>query len=233
MIKAVLIDIDNTLLDFDAYVKQSMKEGFSELGICRYQDSMYDVFLKINTQLWHDIEKGKLTFGELMQVRWNKIFEALGVEYDGYSFEKYFRGRLFDNAIPVEGAHELLAYLGEKYILCAASNGPYEQQINRLKVGNMYDCFTHCFISEKVGASKPVADFFSYCMRVLNEGRGETDKILPSQVVMIGDSLTSDIAGARSFGMKACLFNRDGKASKTANNADYTVSSLCKIKEIF
>ena len=85
------------------------------------------------------------------------ISEALGIDADGVKFEAYFRDCLFDSAIPVEGALSLLEYLKKKHVLCAASNGPYRQQVNRLKVGGMLPYFSDLFISEEIGAEKPSA----------------------------------------------------------------------------
>ena len=42
--KLILIDIDNTLLDFDAYIRQTMEEGFAHFGLRPYEPWMYDVF---------------------------------------------------------------------------------------------------------------------------------------------------------------------------------------------
>jgi FMN phosphatase YigB (HAD superfamily) len=83
LIKAILFDIDNTLLDFDSYVKQSMKEGFSEFGIGEYTEESYEIFEKINTEFWHRIELGTLTYDELLLTRWNTVFSALGLQGDG------------------------------------------------------------------------------------------------------------------------------------------------------
>ena len=72
------------------------------------------------------------------------------------------------SAVPVDGAKRSLKYLYEKkYCLCAASNGPYDQQINRLKSADMLKYFTHCFVSETVGADKPSRQFFDGCMKEL------------------------------------------------------------------
>ena len=76
------------------------------------------------------------------------------------SLRQYFRGKLFFSAVPEPGAVELLEYLSRRYRLCIASNGPYEQQINRLRLGNMYD-FSHFFVSSQIGAQKPSAAFLT------------------------------------------------------------------------
>lgn len=137
MIQVVLIDIDNTLLSFSGYVKEAMRDGFAQYGLKPYTEAMFPVFERINNSLWEQIEQGTLSFEELTEIRWNLIFHALGISFDGRIFEQYFREKLFFSAVPEPGAVELLEYLSRRYRLCIASNGPYEQQINRLRLGNM------------------------------------------------------------------------------------------------
>lgn len=208
-IRAIFIDIDNTLLSFDKYVKQTMKEGFAKFGLKPYEPYMYDVFTQENNSLWQEIEAGTLTFAELEKVRWNRIFASLEIDFDGITFEKYFRAKLYDSAIPEPGALDLLKRLSRNYILCVASNGPYLQQCHRLEVGGMKEFFSYFFISEKAGASKPSKDFFDYAFAKLNRDREKP--ILPAETIIIGDSLSSDIGGGRAYGMKTCFYrkNRD------------------------
>ena len=203
-LKAIFIDIDNTLLSFDEYVKQTMREGFAHFGLKAYEPWMYDKFTQVNNGLWRQIEDATLTFGELTKIRWNRVFEELGIDFDGPVFETYFRGALYDSAIPEEGAYELLDALKENYLLCAASNGPYEQQVHRLEVAGMKRFFDYIFISEKLGASKPSEEFFRCAFAELNSGREEA--IMPADTIIIGDSLTSDIDGGRNYGMKTCFY---------------------------
>ena len=234
MIKAIFIDIDNTLLDFDAYVKESLCSGFEKFGLRKYEDWMYDTFETVNGGLWLQIEDGSLTFGELQKVRFNKVFEAIGdIEFDGTVFEKYFRECLNESAIPVEGAMDMLEYLSGKYILCTASNGPYNQQVHRLELAGMLDYFRHNFISEKIGVSKPAKEFFDTALAELNakqQARGDAE-ILPSEIMIIGDSLTSDMAGGIGSGMKTCWFDRAGKGDTKGRTVDFTINKLNQIKE--
>ena len=92
LIKVVLIDIDNTLLSFTGYVKESMREGFSYFGLKPYTEDMFSIFEKINNSLWRQLEQGTLTFEELEKCRWNMIFKELGIVFDGPTFEE-FSGR--------------------------------------------------------------------------------------------------------------------------------------------
>lgn len=224
--KAIFIDIDNTLLDFDEYVRTTMAEGFAHFGLPAYQPEMYHVFTTENNKLWRQIEEGALTFEELQRVRWNRIFAALDFSFDGVTFERYFRAALHESAIPVTGALELLQSLSGRWLLCVASNGPYEQQLHRLEISGMKPYFDHFFISERAGAAKPAPAFFDYAFRALNQDR--TDPILPQETLIIGDSLTSDIAGGLQYGMKTCYYRRPGAPAAPAG-VDYTVTALSQI----
>ena len=234
MIRVLFIDIDNTLLDFDGYVRETMKKGFQKFGLKPYTEEMFPVFRRINTELWQEIEEGKLTLAELTKIRWSRILETLNIDFDGIRFEEYFREGLFHSALPVDGATEMLSYLEKKYLLCAASNGPYEQQRNRLKKAGMDPFFSHFFISERIGVSKPAEAFFTRSIQELNEAlihRGE-DPATPSEIMIIGDSLTSDMAGGQKSGLKTCLFDRERKYKKEDLAVDHIICDLREVSSI-
>lgn len=227
--KFAFIDIDNTLLSFDDYVKNTLSEGFKEFGIKKYEPYMYDVFEKINGGLWRQIEEGEITFEELSQRRFNDVFSALDIEFDGIKFEKYFRSKLYDSAIVIDGAKETLSALKEKCVLCVASNGPFEQQLHRLEIGGLKEYFDFFFMSERLNASKPSKEFFKKAFSELKEYYGKD--INKNDTIMIGDSLSSDIKGGKEFGMTTCLYTKGGK-TKPNENVDYVVDKLIDIINI-
>ena len=231
-IKAVLIDIDNTLLSFDEYAKSTICSGFQFYNLGEYDDSVFLVFNRINSGLWEQLEKGELSFEELIKIRFNLIFRELGINFDGEEFERYFRKKLNDSAIPVPGALELLEYLKGKYIVCAASNGPLRQQTQRINISGMLPYFNHLFISEEIGFTKPSAEYFQICMDRINADLPPEQKLLPYECIMIGDSLTSDIAGGLGFGMKTCYFNIYRKDPLKNPDVTYEVFSLSEIMHI-
>ena len=224
--KLIFIDIDNTLLDFDAYVKQTLEKGFERFNLIKYTPEVYTTFTHENNKLWHRIEDGSLTFQELEKIRFNIIFKALGITFDGPVFEKYFRSQLYDCAIPVEGSLELLRRLSKDYILAAASNGPYDQQLHRLDISGMKEFFPYIFISEKAGASKPDKAFFDYAFDVINQNADSS--IDPAECLIIGDSLTSDMEGGRRYGMKTCFYMRK-PMDLSDHKLDAIVTSLDEI----
>lgn len=232
MVRAVLFDIDNTLLDFDACVKGALREGFEKFGLGAYDESMFPVFVRINSEMWRELEQGRLSYDELWQNRFMRVFSALGVAFDGCVFEEYFRNYLFCSAIPVAHAADILAYLKGRYMLCVASNGPYAQQVNRLRLGGMLAYFSKLFISEQVGASKPSELFFAHCMSEMNaerRRRGEQE-LQPGEIIMIGDSLSSDMAGAAAYGMQTCFFCRDEGFRAGDMAMDHVIHSLDEIR---
>ncbi len=226
--KFAFIDIDNTILSFDEYVKTTLIEGFEFFNIAKYEPYMYDVFEEINGGLWRRIEEGTLTFEELSKRRFNDVFEKLGISFDGVTFEKYFRSKLFDSAILIDGAKEMLDFLKESCVLCVASNGPVKQQLHRLEIAGLKEYFDYFFLSEGLNASKPSKEFFDKAFSEIEKDYG---KISENDCIMIGDSLTSDIKGGKDYRMTTCLYTKGGKTTPN-EMTDYCIDKLSDIKKI-
>lgn len=216
-IRVVFLDVDDTLLDFDACAEQAMEQARGELGVGPID---FPAFLRINLALWKQLERGELTKQQLFHERWSRVFEALGVEGDGPVFEAHFRRALTQAAVPMPGAAALTAYLAGRYTLCAASNAPHMQQVRRLAQAGLLQDLKRVFTSESCGAPKPSAAFFDACFTALAPLR-------PEQTVMIGDSATADVAGAAAYGMHTIWFDRC-RAGGTAG-AEHAVQSLEEI----
>ncbi len=223
MIKVILIDIDDTLLDFRKGAEQAIKTVCNEYGV-PYSEQMLSVFFEVNELLWSQIEKETLTKPELYRIRWNSIFERLGIIHDGHTFEESYRKNFRKTAIPVDGAKEMLCELSKHYRLFAASNSSYEQQIERLTSAGMLQYFDDVFVSEKIGRVKPSCEFFERCMQRI--GSYQKDEVL-----MLGDSLSADISGGKAFGIKTCHFDR-GFSKSIDITPDVTVTDLRNVKEI-
>lgn len=224
MITTVFIDVDNTLLDFHRCAEYSIKKGFAEWNM-PYSDEVFTVFNRINNGLWNRIETGTLTKDELFRIRWQLIFESLGIDRNGRDFEKLFVVNLAESSIPVKGAKELLEYLASKYDVYVTSNAIHQQQIKRMKKAGMYNYIKDLFTSESIGFAKPTKEFFDECFRRIPDTKKE-------QVIIIGDSLTADIEGGTAYGIKTCWFNFNGEKFTERLTADYIVDTLEEIKSI-
>lgn len=222
-IKVVFLDIDNTVLDFNACSKLSMEKSFSECGL-PYENRMFDTFRRVNDGLWRQIEQGTLTRPELHRTRFALVLKELGIEGDGPAVETQFLKHLALEAIPIDGSYDLLEYLSPRYTLCIASNAPYEQQLKRLTTVNMLHYFHKHFISENLGAAKPSRAYFDACFARL-------PGVKPEECIIIGDSLTADIGGGKAYGLHTCWYDHL-RTGEICTEADYTVRALNEIKSI-
>ena len=222
--KILLLDVDDTLLDFKKCAASSMKAAFAAHGLT-YREKMFPVFLSVNTVLWQEIERGTLTKSGLYERRFATIFDRLGLKGDARGVENDFRKNLAVLAEPIDGARETVAYLAGKYTLAVASNASKEQQIKRLTKAGLYSYFRYIFVSEEMGAEKPSSAFFDACFSRL-------PPVDRRDVMLIGDSLTADIAGGIGYGIRTCWYNPDGLPVPAGISPDHTVRTLKELCDI-
>ena len=234
MIKAVFLDIDDTVLDFGACVRAAMEKGFRQFGLPPYEERMYPVFERVNARLWQGIERGELQRSQLIDLRWQAVFRELGLRADGRAFELFFKEELRSSAIPVPGAAETLPWLSARCLLCAASNGPYRQQERRLRISGFLPLFHHLFISEEISFQKPDARFFETAISRLNAAPlpGRAYPVRPEEILMVGDSLTSDMQGALNGGLIPCYFSRQGTPPPAGLPITYIITQLTDLRSI-
>ena len=223
-IQFILLDVDDTLLDFGACSAQAARESFARFGL-PYSQKAQDVFRAVTAQLWGRLEKGELTRQQIYDTRWVMVFQILGIDADGLAFEACFHALLAQSHIPVPGAQALLADLATRYALYAASNAPQAQQENRLQAAGLQPYLRGIFTSERIGFSKPDSRFFQGCLAQMGASK--------EQVALIGDSQTADVAGGLAYGLRTCWFNRTGQTPLPGLHPDWTVRSLEEIREIF
>ena len=222
--KIVLLDLDNTIIDFNECARRSIMDIFQNLGF-HYDDNVFNTFLTENVKIWKRLELGEIDKPYLRANRWNIILNRLGIDYDGTIIEERFENGVALGAYPVEGAYELLDYLYDKYDLYVVSNGLKFVQESRVKIGKYDKYFKALFLSEDIGIQKPDIRFFRHC----HEKLGYPDK---SMIILIGDSLSADIKGGNDFGIDTIWFNIHGDENKTDVTPTYIVNKLKEIEDI-
>ncbi|MEY8355374.1 YjjG family noncanonical pyrimidine nucleotidase [Lachnospiraceae bacterium 54-53] len=217
MYRIFLLDIDNTLLDFDAAERRGFVKVIESYGL-EYDGEMLNQYQKINRNLWDLLEQGKISRDTVLNTRFSEFFRLYQTEASGTEAENRFRRLLGESSDLVPHAKETLLKLkemGKK--IYSASNGVYNTQIQRLKNAGIHDLFDGMFISEKVGYEKPSPHFFEYCFRHIPDfERNET--------IMVGDSLTSDIQGAVNAGIDSCLIRRS--ETPVPSMATHTINDM-------
>lgn len=226
MLKTILWDLDNTLLDFYAAESYSLKACFKKFGLGECSDEMVKRYSVINQKHWLMLEKGLLTKQDIMNSRFNEFFEKEGIKTDNLTaFNEAYELGIVDTIKFIENGYEIVKSLKEKFKQYAVTNGAAKIQRLRIKKSGLDRLFDGVFISDEVGFEKPSYEFFDFVKN--NISPCEDDEI-----IIIGDSLTSDMKGANNSNIKCCWYNPNGNLCTDGINIDFEIKSLNEINNI-
>ena len=204
--KLLLLDADNTLLDFDAAERHALSNTFADCG-WEYNEQTYACYHSINDALWKELEKGNVTRSELKLLRFARTADWMrqnGYHVPANTDLEYMCARyilhLGECGKLLDGADALCAALKERYRLSIITNGTASVQYSRMKHAGLEPYFEHLFISEEIGAEKPSPDFFAPVFAAF-------PGIDRREMLVIGDSISSDMKGAYNAGIDACYLN--------------------------
>ena len=241
--RAVFIDWDDTIGDFHGAAKKALQEMYEKYHLCHYfasHEEFISLYKPHNIELWDKygkdlVSKEYLSFDRFFYplMHGSKVCERL-------SYDKVLRmdlcalaERLSEDFLHMttahfallEGAEEMVRYLAAKYPLTVVTNGFVEVQYEKFEKSGLKDCFAHIVLSEEVGCQKPNPRIFEEALRM--------NGLDASEVVMIGDSFSSDIAGANATGIDTIwLAQPDNITDEQSKVATYIVTSLQEIKQI-
>ena len=207
--KYLLFDLDDTLLDFGKAQVLAFKKLLEDENI-EYSDESFEKYETINKSLWRSFERGEISNKEVTSERSIRFFALFGMKVDGSEVDNRFRSYLAEGNQLFEGIVEMLEKLSLTHKLYIASNGIGITQHTRLKNNNLNKYFDKIFISEEIGSKKPDREFFDIILKEI----GVEDK---GEVLMIGDTLTSDILGANNVGIDSCLVDIHGIENSEIN----------------
>lgn len=220
----VLLDVDGTLLDFDEAERRGVRVVMQAHGVTPTK-ALEQRYHEINKKYWKAFERGEIPKEAIIERRFVEFFKTLGKEIDPVEVECLYREQLDSCAILMDGALDICAYLKERYQLYVVTNGISHTQYRRLKDSGLDQYFADIFVSEDAGSQKPKIEYFRYCFARI----AEPD---PSRMIIIGDSLTSDIQGGKNAGIATCWVNFGRQPRMAGIRADYEVHRLGEIKKI-
>ena len=222
MYTTLLFDIDDTLLDFKMAEKVAVSKTFENIGLTP-TDEVVKKYSDINASLWEKYQKKEITKKRLVIKRFEEFSDFYCLSLNAEEVNQDYFKNVAQGFFEIEGAKETLKKLNEKYETYAVTNATLWISTARLKGSGFYPMFKKIFNSEEIGASKPNKEFFDVVFANINE----KDK---SKILIIGDSLTSDIQGGINAGIDTCWINSNDK--NTDLNVTYTLKSVTELLNI-
>ena len=220
----IMMDIDNTLLDFDAAERKALLETLQQFSLpC--DEAAVSRYHEINSSLWGELNKGKIRRDKLVVERFDRFVKVMGAAAKATELNRAYTEHLATHADAIPGAEEALQELAEVATMIAVSNGTESVERGRLKLSGFEKYFDDIFISESVGVSKPNPKIFQMAMRKL--GIEHSDKVL-----VVGDSLSADIQGGVNAGLDTCWVNRNGVENESGLTPTYEVKALSELYPI-
>ena len=229
----LIFDVDDTLLDFYAAFLTAQRNIAEHLEIELSQE-YYDTDEKCGWRAWEEcgLEKTEekdvqenyhAYYYQYLRKHFEYLLEAYGKVCDVKELvECYLKSISSSKVMKEPSTLSVYARLSQRYQLVLATNG-----IDRMQRERITDFlpYTHrIYVSEGIGFIKPTEDFYNYIMSDL--------RCRPEECLMIGDSITNDIVGAKAVGMNVCYYNIKGKHKPENVLVDFEINSINDLVQI-
>ncbi|WP_062370599.1 TIGR02253 family HAD-type hydrolase [Thermococcus guaymasensis] len=210
MIKAVLFDIDHTLLTemplIQLFLPQVYEKLSKKFGINKEEARdkfLGEILARRETYEWHD---------------WNFFFRLfdLDLRYEDLLRRYPHKLHVYPDTVPT------LEWLKEKGLkLGVVTSGPAYQRL-KLELTGLEGYFDAVVTRDDVGAIKPEPKIFLRALEELG--------VSPREAVMVGDSLRQDIYGGKNVGMKTVWIARDG--GEDFHFPDFKIRTLHELRKV-
>lgn len=233
--KTLIFDLDDTLIDNNQSIKYAFTVIINQLGL-KYSDDLFTKWKKFDTSYWHTWERGDMIIPDSVKTLEDKIvylranrfiifFRNLKIDFNtAVNLNEMYCSMLGVNIIEIPDASKLLQQLSSDYEILIATNGPKVAAINKLEKAKLKKYISSIICSEEIGFSKPMPEFFNF----LFDKAENKDK---NKMLLIGDSLTTDILGGMNNGIDTCWFNPDNISLPEEYCPTMTINKLLQLKK--
>lgn len=224
-IKAILYDVDGTLLDFETQEEVALSYCFKKYNLGELSEEKLELYKRINLGYWEMFEKNLITKEKLVVKRFEDYLEALGVKLNAEEVNDTYFSKLGDTIVFKDNSYELVKSLKGKIKQYVVTNGAIRVQKTKLAKSGFDKLMDDVFISDEVGYQKPRKEFFDAIKNRLGD-------IATDEILIVGDSLTSDMKLADNCNLISCFYNPKKKDYKVDFKIDYEISDLNEVKKI-
>ena len=228
--KYIIFDVDDTLLDFGSAFHTAQKNIAEKLNVEFSKD--YAVLSeKLGWKAWKEagldntdlkeVQKNyHILYYKYLELHYRDLIQAYGAEISVEELvETYIKSVSSSKIFMEKNTLEVYKALSPNYKLVLATNGIDRIQRERIQAFMPY---TYKFyISENMNTIKPAEEFFRYIISDL--------ECEPGECLMVGDSITNDIMGAKKVGMDVCFYNVRNKDFPEKVRVDYEIKSIEEI----
>ena len=217
----ILMDADNTLLDFTRSEHDAIAETFAHFGLPN-DDATIAIYSEVNDAHWKMLERGEIEKKVLMWKRFEAFCRRTGLVADPHALAADYLHTLSTKSYMIEGALEVCATLAKNCRMYIVTNGDKHVQQGRFNPCPLAKYFEKAYISEEVGFEKPDIRYFNAVM-------ADIPNFDPATTLVVGDSLTSDIKGGINAGLDTCWYNPKGKPAPADLPLTYVIRDLAEL----
>ena len=226
-----LFDLDQTLLDFHASERKALGMVLRANGF-PFSEEIYQAFKAYNKSLWLQLEKGEITRTELFTRRFLDVFARCvdGPSWpDPLKVNEAFIRTMSENGVLMDGALDLVQKIKTNiprsriYII---TNGATVNARGRIASTGLDRYIDGLFVSEDLGVNKPAKEYFDICLARIGEPK--------ESCIVIGDSLSSDMLGAKNACLRSVWFMPSGDTVEAvrAYDIDFCASTFGELYEV-
>lgn len=243
MIKVILWDIDGTLLNFKIAEKTAFFACCKDLGIENMDEKGLERYTVINHEHWQRLERNEISKQEVLEGRFIRFFESeealakegksrMKLPQNGKSLEELaiafnaeYQEKLGDTSVYNPHGKEIVEACMGKYRQYIVTNGTATAQYRKLKTSGLEHMVDGWFISDEIGIEKPNKGFFDAVWAKIGHYKKD-------EVIIVGDSLTSDIKGGNQAGILTCWYNPEGLPNLLNEHVDYEIRDIREVWQI-
>lgn len=218
----LLFDLDNTLIDFSNTSKLALTETLLTKDII-LDDELYQIYHRVNELVWKQFENKEIDALTLRSLRFNNFFKEIDIStIDAAEFNAAYLQTLVRLSTVYPGVTNLLSKLKQSHTLSAVTNGLQEVQRPRLKLLKLTNYFDSITVSDEIGVAKPDPLFFDHVFNSISRNPKK------DEILIIGDSLTSDIKGGINYGIKTCWISH-GRKNESGVVPDFVIDNVLEL----